>query len=117
MLHHVIQKVGADPIHAVVVERKIPAALHPDVVGTVTLGFKFEKPDIIRDALGQPAGGARTIAPTTTVLLDDMHDLVNECADGFPIEFATKPGRVGSDPRAAGRSEERRVGKECRSRW
>jgi hypothetical protein len=31
-----------------------------------------------------------------------MHDLVNECADGFPIEFATKPDLVGSNPRAAG---------------
>jgi len=34
----------------------------------VTLGFKFEKPDIIRDALNQPAGSARTIAPMASLL-------------------------------------------------
>src|SRR3712207_8919608 len=32
------------------------------------------------------------------------------------ITAATYPGRTGL-PGAAGRSEERRVGKECRSRW
>src|ERR1035437_3835889 len=53
----------------------------------------------------------------------DTHDLLDmELADGDRERFAVQPGDLlvcegGEIGRAAIRSEERRVGKECRSRW
>src|SRR2546427_7643429 len=56
---------------------------------------------------------------SSDVCSSDLHGGVE---DAHPDQPATLAGRethvtAGSAPRAGARSEERRVGKECRSRW
>ena len=72
---------------------------------------------IIRTYLetGEPVG-SRTISKDTDLNLSSA-TIRNEMSDleemGYIIQPHTSAGRIPSDKR----SEERRVGKECRSRW
>jgi len=66
-----------------------------------------------------PKRGVTQGSPTLRRLSTDVQEYVAECLeDAFPHAFGTDPDRVLKPlARAAKRSEERRVGKECRSRW
>src|SRR5437879_13406293 len=71
--------------------------------------FFFQAEDGIRDT---SVTGVQTCAlPILAGLLHDIGKVK------IPIEVLTKPGRFSDSERALMRSEERRVGKECRSRW
>src|SRR5258708_3553082 len=96
MLNNVIQKIGADAIHTVVVKHQSAPTPQPNNVRSMTLWFKFEKAEVVGNALNEPAGCRRTFAATAVILLDDMHHFVNERAKSFAFEFAFEPAGVSS---------------------
>src|SRR2546427_12290858 len=104
-------KLGVDPRHADQMVRGI--AMLPAGTGKEVKVLVF--------AQGEKANEAEA-AGADFVGLDDLIKRIEEDWFGFDVAIATpdvmgKVGRLGKKLGPRGRSEERRVGKECRSRW
>src|SRR5438874_12703979 len=72
--------------------------------------FFFQAEDGIRDLY---VTGVQTVCSSDLVHALERH---HECGE-VPEEIAAGEARQGAQHQTGGRSEERRVGKECRSRW
>src|SRR3989442_11375584 len=76
--------------------------------GRIRFFFFFQAEDGIRDA---DVTGVQTCALPISSAVEPPHGVTRQ------MDLAHRPGRQGSEVRRGARSEERRVGKECRSRW
>src|SRR5687768_18338997 len=89
--------------------------------------FFFQAEDGIRDvavtgvqtcALPISTGGKLCRnTPTGPNLMNNATSAASRTSGAKPLSHSGTPARAGMSVRGAFRSEERRVGKECRSRW
>ena len=90
----------------------IISALSRQLGQRVELGVRIASP-----ASDEPDDGLNGLATTEPDEVDDDSEALASAEESWPTYFTNRPHNTPAGEPTAVRSEERRVGKECRSRW